>query len=191
MEETFFDVADPCFPDLRPYLRPGSLVLDLGCGRGRNIDALTTQGFRTIALDCDAEHLAHVRSRGAAPTLCASLFALPLGDGCLDAIVVWQVLCQFSRGQIDALFHETHRVLAPTGLLVMVGCYSGAAWGGPFISGGRPVETPPTLPPTFVPEHSQVLDPVPGWPHLRWLFIARKAPSKTPADAMDPAVVCP
>src|SRR5215471_17444635 len=87
---------DPSFPDLQQFLRPGALVLDLGCGPGRNLPSLSARGFRIVGVDQDADVLAAV-SAATVPLLRADLFELPLPDGCVDGVVAWQVLCQFPR----------------------------------------------------------------------------------------------
>lgn len=175
-EIRFFDVPDPSFPDLRPVLRRDALVLDAGCGRGRNLEHLERQGFRSIALDCDAEHLAHVRATGRTTVVQGDLFALPLSDASVDAVVAWQVLCQFSPPQAQLLFAQMHRVLTAGGLLILAGCYGSASprWG---FSADRGIDSCLVLPAIFDPVRSQILEPVPGWPGLRWLYIAHKAGS--------------
>ena len=177
-EGEFFDKPDPSFPDLRPLLRPGALVLDMGCGRGRNLEHLEVQGFRAIALDCNANHLAHVRAAHRADVVQADMFNLPFEDAHVEAIVAWQVFCQFSLPSVQLLFDEMHRVLTSEGLLILAGCY-GCAPSHSALPGERVVDACPILPPTFDPVRTQILEPVPGWPRLRWLYLARKAgPSK-------------
>ncbi len=181
-EAEFFDRPDPSFSDLRPLLRPGALVLDLGCGRGRNLEHLKAQGLRAVALDCNADHVAHVRATRSEEVVLGNMFrGLPFEDGHIDAVVAWQVLCEFSIPSVQLLFEEIHRVLAEGGLMVLAGCYGNASWHG---VGARVVDSCPVLPPTFDSVRAQILEPIAGWPHLRWLHISRKvAASKIPERA--------
>src|SRR5262252_2145713 len=88
---------DPSFPDLLQFLQPGALVLDLGCGPGRNLPNLSERGFQIVGVDQDADVLAAVSAT--VPLLRADLFELPLPDCSVDGVVAWQVLCQFPRSR--------------------------------------------------------------------------------------------
>jgi SAM-dependent methyltransferase len=166
----FFQSPDPGFPDLRPLLPARARVLDVGCGVGRNLRALTGQGFLPIGVDASATVLAQARTTSDAPLLRADLFDLPLGDASVDAAVAWQVLCQFDPGSRRAALRELARVVAPGGLLVVSGCPSSLP-----IDGAE-------LPCGTEPADAALLDPLADWPHRRWLFIARRT-----ADGLNPA----
>ena len=109
-------------------LRPGDLVLDLGCGTGRHAFEALRRGARVVALDLGREDLAQARDwmaamaeAGEAPAP-ASGFAvqgdalrLPFPDGVFDRVVVSEVLEHIpdDRGAIA----EIRRVLRPGGTL--------------------------------------------------------------------------
>jgi len=101
-------------------------VLDAGCGDGRNLVYLLSQGVTCYGIDRDPVSVAHVQALAArlASSLPASNFvvgetdALPWADGSMDAVICSAVL-HFSRdsGHFRAQVHEMWRVLAPGGLL--------------------------------------------------------------------------
>jgi SAM-dependent methyltransferase len=163
---------DPSFPDLRQFLQPGALVLDLGCGPGRNLPSLEEQGFRIVGVDQDPDVLGAVSAT--VPLLRADLFELPLPDASVDGVVAWQVLCQFPRSRAAVALAECHRVLKPDGLLVLSGC----AGSGSFAGGGAEEALSHgllTIPgKTFAPIETRVLPPAHGWHHARWLVLAAK-----------------
>jgi SAM-dependent methyltransferase len=173
-ERSFFLQADPAFPNLRGLLPPGAVVLDLGCGHGRNLDSLREQGLRPIGLDVNADLLVNARQRNHGQLLHADLFAIPLGPSSVDGVVAWQVLCQFPSAQAIAALGEIDRVLKPNGLLVLAGCYAGCGWGEPYTAGGRPL-IGPQLPPNLVPFEARLLAEVSGFQPARWLCVARKS----------------
>jgi len=100
-------------------------VLDAGCGDGRNLLYLLSQGVNCYGIDRDPMAVAGVRALAArlAPALPASNFtvgevdALPWAGGSMDAVICSAVL-HFSRdaGHFLAQLSELWRVLAPGGL---------------------------------------------------------------------------
>lgn len=54
---------NPCYERLEPYLPPGGLAVELGCGVGHGVLHLLEKGFRVFANDADPEAIAITRSR--------------------------------------------------------------------------------------------------------------------------------
>ncbi len=165
---------DCAFPDLRKYLQPDSLVLDVGCGHGRHLSTIEAQGFRVVGLDCNHVPLAKLQKQKANVLIQANIFALPLREQCIDAIVAWQVVCQFPAARQTALFAEFHRVLKPDGLVVLAGCFENPAWNSTRscgVSSQQSLES--ILPPGFTLFDSE-LQTTPTWPNARWQCLARK-----------------
>jgi len=100
-------------------------VLDAGCGGGRNLPYLLSQGFEVFAIDADADAAAAVSRLAArlAPQLPidhvrhGEVDALPWPDRSMDAVLSSAVL-HFARDEAHFLrmVHEMWRVLAPGGL---------------------------------------------------------------------------
>jgi len=100
-------------------------VLDAGCGDGRNLVYLLSQGVTCYGIDRDPVAVARVQALAArlAPTLppdhfvAGELDALPWADATMDAVICSAVL-HFSRdaSHFLAQLTELWRVLAPGGL---------------------------------------------------------------------------
>jgi arsenite methyltransferase len=113
-------------PLAHAQLRPGAVVLDVGCGAG--IDALLAArvvgpGGRVIGLDllpemCDRARR-HAQEAGIANTefVEGEMEAIPLPDDCVDAVVSNGVI-NLSGRKMRALF-ECARVLRPGGLFCL------------------------------------------------------------------------
>ena len=99
---------------LRP--RPGSLLVDVGCGTGATAQALEEFG-RVVGLDASPEALAFSASRGIAGLLRGRAEAIPLGDRTADLIVATDIL-EHLGDDVGALA-EFRRVLAPGGHAVV------------------------------------------------------------------------
>ena len=111
-------------------VRPGDLLLDMGCGAGRHAFESYRRGARVVAFDYSAAELKDVgglfsamREAGEAGTAPGSLaattngdaLALPFADGTFDRIIASEVLEHVTDDQ-QAL-HEVFRVLKPGGTL--------------------------------------------------------------------------
>ena len=111
---------------LRGNIGAGMTVLDAGCGYGRNLVYLLREGVEVLAVDANAEGVAHVKALAASlgADLPAENFrvgvleAIPFGDAVADVVICNSVL-HFARDEQHflAMVEELWRVLRPGGLL--------------------------------------------------------------------------
>jgi ubiquinone/menaquinone biosynthesis C-methylase UbiE len=110
---------------MRDRITPGMRILDAGCGGGRNLVYLLSNGFEVAAADRDPASVEAVRAMASrlAPELPGSNFrvetieALSFPDACADVVISSAVL-HFASGpeQFDAMLCSMWRVLKPGGL---------------------------------------------------------------------------
>lgn len=101
-------------------LRPGLSLLDLGCGPGVLLRALSacTARVRAVGLDAGMERLLQARAAPtAAPLLCSDALRLPFRDAAFDRVLAAEVLEHLPDDA--AALRELYRVLAPGGLLAL------------------------------------------------------------------------
>lgn len=122
VEEDRADESAPELPDLRALFAPGSRVLDLGCGDGRNLLAIEGAGLRVVGTDRSREGLARARARTKAPLVLADAEALPFAVDRFDGIVAWQILCGLPPQSARHGFEQAHRILRADGMLLVAGC---------------------------------------------------------------------
>jgi len=97
---------------------PGTRVLDLACGEGRNALAAAARGARVTALDRDEVRLAAARERAEAQGLACDWITADLEDepwpdlGAFDAVLVFNYLDRAKMPRIVDL-------IEPGGLLMM------------------------------------------------------------------------
>ena len=111
---------------LRGNIRQGMKVLDAGCGGGRNIVYLLSEGVEVYAVDQSPEAVQTVRAMAAvlAPSLPAENFwvaaveQMPFQDGFADVVICNSVL-HFAKDDehFVAMIAELWRVLKPGGML--------------------------------------------------------------------------
>jgi 2-polyprenyl-3-methyl-5-hydroxy-6-metoxy-1,4-benzoquinol methylase len=111
---------------LRGNIRQGMKVLDAGCGGGRNIVYLLSEGLEVYAVDQSPEAVQTVRGMAAllAPSLPAENFwvaaveQMPFQDGFADVVICNSVL-HFAKDDehFVAMIAELWRVLKPGGML--------------------------------------------------------------------------
>jgi len=96
--------------------RPGFRALDVGCGRGDNLRRLVRYGGRPVGVEPSVER---ARTAGAvAPAVTGVGEHVPLADGRFDLVYISHVL--HHAHDVMAVLRESHRVLAPGGLLFVI-----------------------------------------------------------------------
>jgi SAM-dependent methyltransferase len=120
MSPTCTDAAwlDRWIPLLREHVG-GRPVLELGCGRGRDTQALSDAGFAVVALDIDVAAIGVARQRvPAARYACQDVCApWPVDTRC-GAVIASLSLHYFGWLQTADLAARIHAALEPGGLLV-------------------------------------------------------------------------
>ena len=87
----------------------GSLVLDVGCGYGHQLEGLSQRGCRTIGIDLDASVVSHCCTQGFC-VLRARAEQIPIESESLDGIIC-KVVIMFTDE--DKVIREISRLLKP------------------------------------------------------------------------------
>ena len=113
---------------IRPYLKEGSRILEIGCGAGNLLIQASVRGSYPVALDLSMQALTFVRSRlkeiddgpdalqGFTCTQSIGEF-LPLADGSFDCVLLSEVIEHL--GEPQKSIREASRVLCPGGRLLV------------------------------------------------------------------------
>lgn len=100
----------------------GRRVVDVGCGEGGLVRALTGLGAKVTGVECGAGMLE--RARGAEPAGDETYVegvgqALPIPDGSVEVVVFMNSLHHVPMGNMTAALREAARVLAPGGVALV------------------------------------------------------------------------
>lgn len=104
------------------------LCLDLGCGGGAHVPALTGLGWRVIGADVSTRQVELARRAGVNAVV-ASADDLPFDDRSVDAVATIMTTTDFDA--LPPVFAEARRVLRPGGRLVVVASHP--CFGGVFV----------------------------------------------------------
>lgn len=101
-----------------------SRVLDLGCGAGRNLVYIASQGFEAYGIDTSETGLNFTKDRLRKRKLDAyvakgDMRLLPYRNGCFDVIVCLFAIYHQRRKEIEVTISEIQRVLKKKGVLLI------------------------------------------------------------------------
>lgn len=108
--------------DLAAYVRPGATVLDYGCGEALRADIVGAKAGRLILIELAPGVRARLAARFAKdPKIevggADRLASLP--DRSVDLVIMHSVAQYLNAEELDAALALFHRLLAPTGVLVL------------------------------------------------------------------------
>jgi len=107
--------------ELLPFLRPGSRVLDLGCGPGTEAGHLASLGHQVLAIDAAPAMLAIARRQHPRVEFRqGDMRALDLPPGSFDVVSALYSLIFLGSAEFDEVLRRIRRWLAPEGLLFVV-----------------------------------------------------------------------
>ena len=93
------------------YLKPGWLILDAGCGPGRDMRAWRQRGYRVIGLDRSAGMLQEAAKRGATSLVMADLRQLPFAKHSFNGVWASASLLHLPKSDLLPALKESNRVL--------------------------------------------------------------------------------
>lgn len=96
-------------------LDKGSSVLDLGCGAGRDLRALSLAGLRAIGLDASQPLIELAAQYSGCPVTLGDVRCIPFKDGAFAGIWASASLVHLQRDEISDALREVSRVLQPGG----------------------------------------------------------------------------
>ena len=114
-----FCETDPLRPLFEQFARPGTRMLEGGCGQGQYVAYYTARGVKVVGLDFAREWLGRLRRRD--PNLALTVgdvSKLPYRDQSFDVYYSGGVVEHFEAGCGDSL-REARRVLRPGGTLLI------------------------------------------------------------------------
>jgi 2-polyprenyl-3-methyl-5-hydroxy-6-metoxy-1,4-benzoquinol methylase len=115
----------PILNPLLPHLRPGSTILDIGCGSGRDLKWLKARGFDPSGLERSPSLAILASEHSNCPVTVSDLFVYqpPVHYEC---ILLVGTLVHLPKPEFSRALRRTMRMLIPGGIMYI----SMKAWGG-------------------------------------------------------------
>ena len=112
------DIGDVPFPQ-------GGRILEVGCGNGKTVLALSKRGFTVTGVDFSESAIEMCRRTmpSAGEFVCASVTELPFEDSSFDGAVAFHVLEHLTSDEMTAAVGELRRVLRP-GSHLLIRCFA-------------------------------------------------------------------
>ncbi len=103
---------------LEERLQTGALILDLGCGSGRDLLHFSRQGFRAIGIDYSHNLTELAKQYSHQPIVRGEFTHLPFNTSTFDAVWAVGSLLHVPRCSLPSILSGIHRVLKPDSLLL-------------------------------------------------------------------------
>jgi SAM-dependent methyltransferase len=109
----------PLFDRFALHLRPGSQVLDIGCGPGFDSTILRQYGFRVFSFDLSWGMMQTGRAEFPGDFAQADMRHLPLAPACADGLWLNASLLHLPRPEVLPTLQKMREVLRPRGILFL------------------------------------------------------------------------
>jgi SAM-dependent methyltransferase len=117
-ESTLAADLRPTWELLTSSLRPDALILDLGCGAGRDLKYFAERGYRVVGVDYSRALVEIARRHSGQPVELMDFRSLDFPEDTFDAVWAIASLLHLARADIDQVLGQIRRVLKPGGLFV-------------------------------------------------------------------------
>lgn len=99
---------------------PGSLVGDIGCGRGEFLELLRARGVEGVGVDPDPDMAAEVRGKGFEMVEADGVDFLRQRPASLDGVFAAHLVEHLAAGRVEAFIGAAAQALRPGGRLILV-----------------------------------------------------------------------
>jgi len=103
----------PMWRNFSQHLQTNALILDLGCGSGRDMRHFAQQGFRVVGVDYSSKLLQLAQSFTRQPLVLGNFVHLPFQNQTFDAVWSIGALLHVPRLLLPSVLAQIHTVLKP------------------------------------------------------------------------------
>lgn len=101
------------------YIKPKSLVLDIGCGVGIAMSVLAKKGFRVVGIEISPKMAEFGRKRNPGAKVTVGDFSETKFDDKYDTILAFAFIHLFPKSEIPAIFEKIKSILKPGGVALI------------------------------------------------------------------------
>ncbi len=105
---------------VKKFAKSKSVILDAGCGTGKNMEMLLNEGYIVKGIDFSDDALKYSRMRGIRSVKKASVSEMPFRNKSFDMVISMDVLGIFKNSKdVQKTIDECWRILKPNGHLIL------------------------------------------------------------------------
>lgn len=112
-------LQDLLFYYIKKFCKTDGLLLDAGCGTGKNMDILISEGFKVKGIDISDDSINFCKSRGIKDLKLCSICNIEYEPDLFDLVYCIDVLGILNDQQRKEALKEFYRILKPGGILIL------------------------------------------------------------------------
>lgn len=117
--DSLLDVTENAMNYFSSYIKPGDLILDIGCGVGIAISLLTKRGFKVTGIEMSPKMVEFARKRNPEAKIIIGDFLKMKFDKKFDAVLVFAFIHLFPKSEIPVILAKIKSILKPGGVALI------------------------------------------------------------------------
>jgi 2-polyprenyl-3-methyl-5-hydroxy-6-metoxy-1,4-benzoquinol methylase len=117
--DSLLPVTEDAMDYFSSHIKPGGLILDIGCGVGIAMNVLARKGFQVVGMEISPKMAEFAKRRNPGARVMVGDFMETEFDETFDAILAFAFIHLFPKAEVPAVFDKMKSVLHPGGVCLI------------------------------------------------------------------------